>query len=223
MNNFTSFGQYYPAETALHKLNPTLKLLLAFVFFLAIFLVPNLVGLLIIGLFFLLLALWFKLPLKRMWRNLRPLLFILLLTLIFHLFWNLAGTAAGFSIKERFLTGLFFSLRLCLAFFFASMLTMTTTPMHLAEAVENLLKPLKLIRLPTDQIALMISIALRFIPIIYEEAYIIMKAQEARGADFKRGGLGRLKHYLAILIPLFVICFKRAEELAVAMQIRGRF
>lgn len=221
MTNFTAFGSYLAGDTPLHRLNATFKLLVSLIVVPLIFIIPNLTGLIILGAGFLGLVFWSRLPLKRLWLGLRPLLFILLLTMGLHLFWG-ADVSNTLSFKQRFLTGLFFTSRLCLAVFYGQLLMMTTTPTSLAEALEKALGPLKFIGLPTGQIALIITLALRFIPTIYNEAYIIMKAQEARGADFKRLNLKALKQYLAILIPLFVTCFRRAEELATALQIRGR-
>jgi len=219
MTSYSAFGHYYPAASWLHRLNATLKLILAFAVFLAIFLLPSLSSLAVLSFVFIFLWATVRLPLSLLGRSLRPLLFILFLTAALHLFWPQAGGQAF--TYESFLAAVFFSGRLILALFYAHLLTLTTTPMQLAEALENLLQPLRFVRLPTKQIALSITIALRFIPVIYEEAYIIMKAQEARGAKFKQAKIKNLKLYLALLIPLFVISFKRALELAEALELRG--
>lgn len=219
MTNYSAFGRYYPADSWLHRLNATLKLFVALVVFFAVFLQPNLSGLAVLTLIFILLWASAKLPLTLLGQSLRPLLFIIAFTATLHFFWPQANKQAF--TYESFLAALFFSGRLILAVFYAHLLTLTTTPIQLAQAVENLLQPLRVMRLPTKQIALSVTIALRFIPIIYQEAYLIMKAQEARGAHFKQAKIKNLKLYLALLIPLFVVSFKRALELAEALQLRG--
>ena len=219
-------GQYYPAESPLHRLDARFKLLMIVGFIIALFFVER-PGTMILSLLVLpiLLALA-RLPAHWLWRSLRPLLFILSFTFVIHLFLTPGErlfafgplTASGAGLTR----GIFFSLRLVLVITVSYFITLTTTPVALTEAIATLLKPFKRLGLPVHELALMTTIALRFIPTLLEEAREIIKAQKARGADFESGHiLKRARGFVPVLIPLFVGSFRRADDLASAMEARG--
>jgi len=222
-----TLGQYLPGSSAVHRLDPRTKLLMSFGFIMLLFIVRGgwaTYGLL--GLAALCTILIAKLPLGMVARGLRPILIILSLTVVLHVFstregvllfrwWIIAVYSGG--INQGFLL----AARLVLLVLSTSVLTLTTSPILLTDAIEYVLKPFKRIGLPAHELAMMMTIALRFIPTLIEEAEKIMKAQLARGADFESGGLmKRAKALLPLLIPLFISAFRRADELAMAMEAR---
>ena len=221
LNNIT-LGQYYPADSAVHRLDPRMKILLLVAMIVAIFLCGDLLAYIpVIGV--LALASYLsKVPLK----GLRPLRFILVFTFILNLFFLQGETPLlnlGFTVitREALLTAIQYSLRLVLLVLFSSLLTLTTAPVTLTDGLERLLSPLRVIHFPAHEMAMMMTIALRFIPTLLEEADKIMKAQSARGADFESGNLiARAKAMVPLLVPLFVSAFRRAGELAMAMEAR---
>jgi energy-coupling factor transport system permease protein len=224
-----ALGQYYPARSPLHKLDPRIKLILAMLYIVAAFLCKNLLGFgILIGLA-LLLVILSRVPLKTVLKSLRLIVFVLLFTVAINVFMTKdAGTQPllTFWIFEIYTRGLysalFIAIRiLCMIIGTCMLLTYTTTPIALTDALERLLAPLRYIKLPVHEFSMMMSIALRFIPTIMEEAEKIMAAQKARGADFTSGSLlSRAKALIPILIPLFVSAFRRADELATAMECR---
>ena len=225
LNNIT-LGQYYPADSAVHRLDPRMKILLLVVMIVAIFLCGDLLAYIpVIGV--LALASYLsKVPFRLLLKGLRPLRFILVFTFILNLFFLQGETpllSLGFTVitREALLTAIQYSLRLVLLVLFSSLLTLTTAPVTLTDGLERLLSPLRVIHFPAHEMAMMMTIALRFIPTLLEEADKIMKAQSARGADFESGNLiARAKAMVPLLVPLFVSAFRRAGELAMAMEAR---
>ena len=225
MKNIT-MGQYYPVDSWVHRLDPRTKILLTVAMIVAVFLVKTLVGYgLILGFMYLVSKLS-KIPFKMLVKGVKPLRFILILTFILNLFFNTGTTMLvewGF-IKisyEGLSTAVHYSLRLVFLVLGTSLMTLTTSPIALSDGIEMLLSPLKVIKFPAHELAMMMSIALRFIPTLMEEADKIMKAQMARGADFESGNLlARAKAMVPLLVPLFVSAFRRAGDLAMAMESR---
>ena len=225
LNNIT-LGQYYPADSAVHRLDPRMKILLLVAMIVAIFLCGDLLAYIpVIGV--LALASYLsKVPFRLLLKGLRPLRFILVFTFILNLFFLQGETTLlhlGFMVitREALLTAIQYSLRLVLLVLFSSLLTLTTAPVTLTDGLERLLSPLRVIHFPAHEMAMMMTIALRFIPTLLEEADKIMKAQSARGADFESGNLiARAKAMVPLLVPLFVSAFRRAGELAMAMEAR---
>lgn len=220
------FGQYYPVESALHKLDARIKLVLVLGITSVLFLIDNLPVMAAVGVLVPLLAAVAKVPFGRVICGLRPLILILLLTFAIHAIVTPGEPLAAIgpiSIAAVGLrNGIFFSLRISFVMLFFSLLTFTTTPMQLTDAIESLFGSLKKLRLPVHEVALMMTIAIRFIPTFIAEAETITKAQKARGADFETGNIfKRVRSFAPLLIPLFIIAFRRAEELAPAMEARG--
>ena len=225
MKNIT-MGQYYPVDSWVHRLDPRTKILLTIAMIVAVFMVKTMVGYgLILGFMYLVSKLS-KVPFKMLMKGIKPLKFILILTFILNLFFNTGTTMLvqlGF-IKisyEGLSTAIHYSLRLVFLVLGTSLMTLTTSPIALSDGIEMLLSPLKVIKFPAHELAMMMSIALRFIPTLMEEADKIMKAQMARGADFESGNLlARAKAMVPLLVPLFVSAFRRAGDLAMAMESR---
>ena len=221
-----SFGQYYPANSFVHKCDPRTKLLFLICYIVAIFLSKTFYALGACALVFLTIALLSKVPLKSLLRSVKAVLFLLVFTALLNLFFY-SGTTVIFEwafirlTKEALYFTIFLSVRLTLLVLSSSILTLTTTPVALTDGIESLLNPLKHIRFPVHELALIMSIALRFIPILSDETARIMNAQKARGADFETGGLlRRVKAVLPVLIPLLISAFRRADELGDAMDAR---
>ncbi len=220
-----TLGQYYPAQSIIHKADPRIKIVITFVYMIVIFMVKTFTGYGMVAAFTLITIIISDIPLKYTLRSLKPILFILLFVAAINLF-TADGTPVfeyGFIriTYEGILLAIKMSLRLVLLIVSASLLTLTTTPILLTDGLEKLMEPLKRIGLPTHEIAMMMTIALRFIPTLLEETDKIMKAQAARGADFDTGNLiQRAKSFIPVLVPLFVSAFRRADELATAMESR---
>ena len=224
-----ALGQYYPARSPLHRIDPRIKLIVAVLYITAAFLCKNLLGFILLTASAVLLILLSRVPIKTVLRSLRMIVFIMIITVLINIFltreegveplirfWN-------FEIYTKGLySALFIALRiLCMIIGTCMLLTYTTTPIALTDALERLLSPLRVIKLPVHEFSMMMSIALRFIPTIMEEAEKIMAAQKARGAGFTEGNLiKRIKSLIPILIPLFASVFRRAFELATAMTCR---
>ena len=225
MKNIT-MGQYYPVDSWVHRLDPRTKILLTVAMIVAVFLVKTMVGYgLILGFMYLVSKLS-NIPFKMLLKGVKPLKFILILTFLLNLFFNSGTTMLvelGF-LKisyEGFSQAIHYSLRLVFLVLGTSLMTLTTSPIALSDGIEMLLSPLKKIHFPAHELAMMMSIALRFIPTLMEEADKIMKAQMARGADFESGNLlARAKAMVPLLVPLFVSAFRRAGDLAMAMESR---
>ena len=225
LSNIT-LGQYYPADSVVHRLDPRVKIVLLIALIVAIFLAGNLLAFVPVIAFLVIAAKLSKVPIKLMLKGLKPLRFILILTFVLNLFFLQGETPLlnlGFTVikKESLITAIHYSLRLVLLVLASSLLTLTTPPITLTDGLERLLSPLRVIHFPAHEMAMMMSIALRFIPTLLEEADKIMKAQTARGADFESGNLiARAKAMVPLLVPLFVSAFRRAGDLAMAMEAR---
>ena len=221
-----TIGQYYPVNSVVHSLDPRTKILLTVIFIVATFLSKTFLGLLICALFILGVAILAKIPFKKLFASLKAVYFILIFTFLLNMFFFKEGEVI-FSWKFITLTyggiirALFMAIRLMLLIVGAGLMTLTTSPIELTDGLERLMSPLKKIGFPAHEIAMMMSIALRFIPILTEETDKIMKAQSARGAVFDEGSLfKRAKAIIALLIPLLASAFHRAIELASAMEAR---
>ena len=219
-------GQYIPADSLVHSLDPRAKIIVTVIAMIAIFTLHTAPAFALCGLFIFMLSRLARLPFRLVAASSRPVLILVIFTALFHLFLTPGKALFSFfgieATAEGALLGLAMALRLIYLVMFASLLTFTTTPAKISDGLEGLLSPLKRLGLPAHDIAMMITIALRFIPTLFEETSRIIKAQKSRGADFESGGLmRRARTYVTVLIPLFVIVFKRAENLAVAMEARG--
>ena len=221
-----SFGQYYPSQSFVHKCDPRVKLIFLIVYIVAVFLAQNFYALGACALVFVLIAAFSGVPIKSLLRSVKAVLFLLLFTALLNLFFH-SGETVLWSwkfitvTKEAVYFTVFLAIRLFLLVLSSAVLTLTTTPVALTDGLESLLKPLKYIRFPVHELALIMSIALRFIPILTDETGRIMNAQKARGADFETGGfLKRVKAIVPILIPLLISAFRRADELGDAMDAR---
>lgn len=220
-----TIGQYYPADSAIHKLDPRTKIIGTLVYILMLFFIKNFLGFILAVIVLALLIKISKVPFRYIVRGLKAIVFLLLFTVIFNMFLIKGDTLVQFWIfkisKQGVYTAGFMGIRLILLIIGSSMMTLTTTPIQLTDGIEKLLRPLKKVKVPVHDIAMMMSIALRFIPILLEETEKIMKAQQARGADFESGNIiQRAKSMIPILVPLFLSAFRRAGELATAMEAR---
>lgn len=219
-----TIGQYYPADSILHKLDPRVKLVGTIAYIISLFLISNPWCYLISAAFLFVIIKLSKVPFKFIVKGLKAVIMLLVFTVGFNLF--LPGTPVfewGFIkiTEEGIRTAIFMSIRLVFLILGSSLMTFTTTPNYLTDGLESLLSPLRKIKVPVHEISMMMSIALRFIPILMEETDKIMKAQTARGADFESGGLlKRAKGLVPLLVPLFVSAFRRANDLAMAMEAR---
>lgn len=222
MNRDVSFGQYYPGSSFVHKLDPRTKLILVIAYIVGVFLVKSLYAYIAVALFVIISVIVARLPILRVLKSIKGIIFIVLFTAILNVFFNQEGEVLWWRITTGgLLFALSMSLRLILLVLGTTILTLTTTPMNLTDGMESLMKPLKYIKFPVHDIAVIMSIALRFIPILMEEVDKIMLAQKARGASFDNGGLiRRAKALIPVLIPLFVSAFRRADELALALDAR---
>ena len=220
-----TLGQYYQTESAVHRLDPRVKLIATIVFIISLFLVDNFWGYLTAGLFLAFSIRLSHVPFKFMVRGMKAILFLLIFTVIFNLFltpgqplvsiWRLTITREGLETAAKM------AIRLSFLIIGSSVMTLTTTPNNLTDGMESLMKPLRRLHVPVHEIAMMMSIALRFIPILLEETDKIMKAQMARGADFESGNLiQKAKSLVPLLVPLFISAFRRASDLAMAMEAR---
>ena len=220
-----TLGQYFPGDTLAHRLDPRTKLLATVLYIIAIFLAkgPIAYGVLILTL--IVSVRISKVGAKALFRGLKPVLFIIAFTAVLNLFYTPGTVIAQFWIfhvtREGVITAIAMMLRISLLIMGTFLLTYTTSPIRLTDGLEDLLGPLKKLGVPVHELAMMMTIALRFIPTLIEEADKIMKAQMARGADFESGNLiKRAKNMIPILVPLFVSAFRRADELAMAMESR---
>lgn len=220
-----TIGQYYPVDSILHRLDPRVKLVGTLLYIISLFIVNNYLGYILVSIFLASIIISSKVPLKYILKGLRPILFLLMFTVGFNLFLTSGTPVFKFWIftitKEGIVIASKMGFRLIFLILGSSIMTYTTTPNHLTDGLESLLWPLSKIKIPVHEIAMMMSIALRFIPILVEETDKIMKAQMARGADFESGNIiQRSKSLIPILVPLFVSAFRRANDLAMAMEAR---
>ena len=220
-----TLGQYYQTESVIHKLDPRVKLGGTLLYIISLFLFENVCGYVLAALFLVIVIKLSKVPFKFMVRGMRAILFLLFLTVVFNLFltpgeplislWKLTITKEGLAVA------VFMAIRLTFLIIGSSIMTLTTTPNNLTDGMEKMMSPLKVLKVPVHEVAMMMSIALRFIPILLEETDKIMKAQIARGADFESGNLlQRAKAMVPLLVPLFISAFRRANDLAMAMEAR---
>ena len=220
-----TLGQYYQTESVIHRLDPRVKLAGTLLFIISLFFFRNFIGYLVAALFLALVIGLSHVPFRFMVKGMRAVVFLLLITVVFNLFltpgealvsiWKLTIT------KEGLTTAVTMAVRLTMLIIGSSIMTLTTTPNNLTDGLEKGLRPLKLFKVPVHEVAMMMSIALRFIPILLEETDKIMKAQIARGADFESGNLiRRAKALVPLLVPLFISAFRRANDLAMAMEAR---
>ena len=220
-----TIGQYFPGNSAVHRLDPRFKIIITGIFIAMLFAADGFAGL-GVGLVFLIFGfLLSKIPLKLMLKSLKPIIPIVIFTSVLNIFFldGVVLVKIGFLkiTYEGLRTSAFMIIRIVALIMGSSLLTYTTSPITLTDAIERLLSPLKRLRFPVHELAMMMTIALRFIPTLIEETDKIVSAQEARGADMESGSLlQRAKALTPILIPLFVSAFRRAEELAVAMECR---
>lgn len=222
-----SLGQFIPGTSFIHKLDPRTKFISMIAYMVAIMLIDNFIGYAFAGVFVIMVYLVSRLPIRYVLRSIRPVLFIVLFTVLLNLFIYDGETVVfkwKFIIiyKEAIIYCVKIILRILLLVTGAALLTYTTESSVLTNGLESLFSPLKIVRFPAHEIAMMMNIALRFIPIFAEELDRIVKAQKARGVDFDtRNPIKKIRNYMPILIPLFVGAWKRAADLATAMNARG--
>lgn len=224
-----TIGQYIPGESFVHKLDPRVKILLSMIYIVDLFIIDNFWGYLFILGFTAMSIIISKVPFKYIYKGLKPIFVLLLITALLNIFMT-GGTSGEPPLwqwkflkvyKDGLILAAFMIIRLVFLIIGTSLLTLTTSPIELTDGLEKLLNPFKKIGLPAHEIAMMMTIALRFIPTLIDETDKIMKAQMARGADFESGNiLSRAKNLIPLLVPLFISSFRRADELAMAMEAR---
>ncbi|SCH07715.1 Energy-coupling factor transporter transmembrane protein EcfT [uncultured Clostridium sp.] len=221
-----TIGQYYPAQSPVHRLDPRVKIICTLIFLVSLFVQNSLLGYAVATIFLMIVIKASQVPLKFMLKGLKAIVILLLFTVVMNLFLTKGGEILVhfwiFTITEQGLrVSVFMAIRLIYLIVGSSLMTLTTTPNSLTDGIESVLKPLNKINVPVHEIAMMMSIALRFIPILLEETDKIMKAQIARGADLESGNIiQKTKAMVPILVPLFVSAFRRANDLAMAMEAR---
>ncbi|SFK51112.1 energy-coupling factor transport system permease protein [Halobacillus dabanensis] len=227
MSSSMIIGQYIPADSVIHRLDPRSKIAIIFFYVVIVFFANSVMSYGVLTLFAIGSALLSKVPFRYIMKGLKPVWFLILFTFLLHLFVTREGDVAfslfGWDVyREGLIQGGAISLRFFLLILVTSLLTLTTTPIEITDAIEELLGPLKKLRFPVHELALMMSISLRFIPTLMQETEKISKAQASRGVDFRTGSFkDRVRAVVPLLVPLFVSAFKRAEELAMAMEARG--
>lgn len=224
-----TFGQYYPVKSPVHRMDPRAKIVLLILYIVMIFIIKNFWGFLLAGGFLLTAILCSRVPLKSVLRSVKAIIFIIVFTFVINVFFHKEDGAKVLldvwlirNVTDKSLIyATFMALRLTYLVLGSSLLTLTTAPVSLTDGIESLLKPLSYIKFPVHELALIMSIALRFIPTLTEETERIIAAQKARGADFESGNVfKRAKALLPVLIPLIVSAFRRADELGDAMDAR---
>lgn len=220
-----TLGQYYQTESVIHKLDPRVKIGGTLLYIISLFLYESIWGYVLAAVFLGVVIQLSRVPFKYMVRGMRAILFLLIITACFNLF--LTPGEVVFSVwrlqitKEGIRMAVFMAIRLSFLIIGSSVMTLTTTPNNLTDGMEKMMNPLRVFKVPVHEVAMMMSIALRFIPILLEETDKIMKAQIARGADFESGNiLKRAKALVPLLVPLFISAFRRANDLAMAMEAR---
>lgn len=220
-----TIGQYYATDSLLHRLDPRVKIVGTLLYIISLFLVHHYIGLVVAALIFGVMVRMSNVPFRFIVKGLKPIMMMLVFTALLHLFCTPGKAIFSLGVLHITIEGvqkcIFLTVRLTLMMIGSSLMTLTTTPNQLTDGIEQMLRPLRKLHVPVHEFALMMSIALRFIPILMEELDKIMKAQLARGADFESGNfLHRLKNMLPILLPLFASAMRRANELAYAMDAR---
>ena len=221
-----TIGQYYPADSPIHKIDARVKIVITLLYILSLFIIESFIGYAFVIASLAVIIKMSKVPFKFMVKGLKSLIFIIVFTAIINLFVT-KGETPLFTVWRFTVTleGVYFAIKMCLRIVLliigSSILTLTTTPIKLTDGIESMLKPLSKIGVPAHDIAMMMTIALRFIPTLLDETDKIIKAQQARGADFDTGNLvNKAKALVPILVPLFISAFRRADELAMAMEAR---
>ena len=220
-----TLGQYYQTESVIHRLDPRVKLVGTICYIISLFLINSVWGYIVAALFLAAMIKLSNVPFKFMVKGMKAIMFLLMLTVVFNMFltpgealisiWKLTITKEGLKLA------IMMAVRLTFLIIGSSVMTLTTTPNNLTDGMENLMNPLRKLKVPVHEIAMMMSIALRFIPILMEETDKIMKAQIARGADFESGNIiKKAKALVPLLVPLFISAFRRANDLAMAMEAR---
>lgn len=220
-----TIGQYLPGESFVHKLDPRVKILLSFLFIIVLFIVNNFTGYIFITLFTAIVIGTAKIPFKYIFKGIKPIIWIIVFTAVLNAFLtpgNPVFSIGPITITDKGLyLAVFMVLRLIFLIVGTSVLTLTTSPIALTDGIERLLNPFRIIGVPAHELAMMMTIALRFIPTLLDETDKIMKAQMARGADFESGNIiKRAKNLVPLLVPLFISSFRRADDLAMAMEAR---
>ena len=219
-----TFGQYYEADSFVHRLDPRIKILILIAYVVFVFVAHNFYAFLALALFLVVAVIFSKIPFSDMIRSMKGMLFIIIITVILNVFFYQSETKTvlfWIITKEALIFSAYMALRLIILVMGSVLLTFTTTPVALTDGIESLLSPLKYIKFPVHELALVMSIALRFIPILMGEADRIIMSQKARGADFESGNIiKRAKAMIPVLIPLLISAFRRAEELGDAMDSR---
>lgn len=220
-------GRYIPGNSIIHQLDPRSKILSVVLFMIIVFFANHWMGYGMLILFVLSMTKLARLSISFLFNGLKLIFILLIFTFLMHLFLTKGGTvlidAGFFTIEsEGVITGVYITVRLIMLVIITTLMTLTTSPIELTDAIEKLCKPLKAIKIPVHEIAMMMSISLRFIPTLMDETEKIIKAQSARGSTFMTGSLKkRINALIPIFIPLFMSAFKRAEEMAIAMEVRG--
>lgn len=220
-----TIGQYFPGNSILHRLDPRTKVVLLFFYLVLIFLCKSGISYGVMTALTAALMLLSKVPMRMMLRSLKPLWWIILFTFVVHIFSTpgeeLCKVAFLSVTAEGIVEGFYICLRLVLLICLSSLLTFTTSPLKLTDAMEALLSPGKRVGVPAHELAMMMTIALRFVPTLIQETDRIMKAQQSRGADFMTGSImKRMQAFVPVLVPLFLSAFRRADDLAMAMEAR---
>jgi len=220
-----TIGQYFPIDSPVHRLDPRIKIIISFIYLISLFIVKDLLVFAFVTVFLLFIIKISKVPVKYILKGLKPIFLIIIFAFTINLFMTPGKIMFSYGIfkitEEGLYQAVFMVLRLVYLIIGTSMLTLTTSPIALTDGIEYLLNPFKKIGLPAHELAMMMTIALRFIPTLLEETDKIMKAQMARGADFESGNvMKRAKALIPLLVPLFISAFRRADELAMAMEAR---
>ena len=222
-------GQYVPGNSPLHKMNPPVKIIMTILYIVLLFILKNPISYVVFTIYTITLILISGVPFKMILKGLKPMLWIFIFTAVLNVFMTPGDTVWALKIfkftlkitKEGIESGSLMVIRLLYLVMGTSLLTLTTSPLQLTDGIEKLLKPFNKIKVPSHEIAMMMTIALRFIPTLLDETDRIMKAQSARGADFVTGSIiQRAKNMVPLLVPLFISAFRRADELAIAMEAR---
>lgn len=227
MNSSILIGQYVPSDSYVHRLDPRTKIILITIYVIVVFLANNKFSYTLLTSFLILSLIMTKIPIRFILKGMTPVWFLIFFTFLLHLIVTKDGDVLFQILSFKVyvggvMKGLIISLRFTLLILMTSLLTLTTTPIEITDAIEQLLHPLKKFKFPAHELALMMSISLRFIPTLVQETDKISKAQASRGVDFRTGPIkDRIKSIIPLLVPLFVSAFKRAEELAMAMEARG--
>ncbi|KGX89327.1 energy-coupling factor transporter transmembrane component T family protein [Pontibacillus marinus] len=227
MNDSMIIGQYVPGQSLVHRMDPRMKMTIIFFFVIVVFFANSFGSYGLLTLFAFVSVAITRIPLSFILKGLKPVWFLILFTFLLHVFFTRQGDVLfeifSFPVYEEAIEqGVKISLRFFLLILLTSLLTLTTTPISITDAIESMFHPLKKVKFPVHELALMMSISLRFIPTLMQETEKISKAQASRGVDFRSGPIKeRVKAIVPLLVPLFVSAFKRAEDLAMAMEARG--